>query len=346
MRRAVRPGLLVTLLALTLWGQLLPAEAHAHPLAPALLELREQGDGRVELRFKTTLFTRSRRAAELLAPVLPERCRAVSEARTVVEGTGRVHRWDLDCGESLVGARVGVGGLAENSIDALLRVELADGRVVQRVLSAEQSTLRVPARASRGQVVASYLDMGVRHIFSGLDHLLFVLGLMLLVAGGPGYLRRLLVTLSAFTAGHCVTLSLAAVQTLRLPGPPIEFAIALSVLLLAVELARGDGLAARDTRLPWLLAGGFGLLHGLGFAGALVEAGLPEGEVLVALLSFNLGIELGQVAFVGLVLTARLALQQARGDRWLPDWAVRVPVYVMGSLAAMWCMERARELIP
>ena len=164
-----------------------------------------------------------------------------------------------------------------------------------------------------------------------------------MVATGTGYASRLVLTLSAFTLGHCVTLSCAAVGWLYLPGPPVEFLIALSVLALAVELARPER-DARSTRLPWLLAVGFGLLHGLGFASALVEAGLPEGEILLALLSFNLGIELGQVIFVLAVLALLWSLRAARMPERLPPWSGQVPVYAMGSLAAMWCIERIAAL--
>ena len=327
-------------LALVLAG----STAGAHPLAPALLELVERGGGSVDVRFKTTLFTRSRRVAEMLQPRLPQGCERRGESRFEVAGTGRIERFTLACAERLVGARVGVAGLAENGIDALLRVELADGRTMQRVVRPGDAAWTIPARPSRWEVFHSYGDMGVRHIFSGLDHLLFVFGLVLLVEPGRGYLRRLLITLSAFTVGHCVTLSLAALEQVRLPGPPVEFAIALSVLLLAVELARGAD-AARRARLPWALAGGFGLLHGLGFAGALLEAGLPEGEVLVALLAFNVGIELGQVAFVLIVLAGRAGLRLLTGARPLPGWTGQVPVYGMGTLAAMWCFERAVGLL-
>lgn len=339
MMRALPAGVLV--LALVLAGG-----ARAHPLAPALLELKEQDAGRVAVRFKTTVYLRSRQAALQLAPIVPHDCRPVGETREELEGTGRVQRYTLACSAPLVGRRVGVGGLAENAIDALLRVELADGRSMQHVLRAADPTWLVPARPSRLEVTGSYAGMGFRHIFGGLDHLLFVLGLVLLVAGGRGYLRRLLITLSAFTVGHCVTLTLASLGWLRLPGPPIEFAIALSVLLLAVELARERGARPRTSALPWTLAGGFGLLHGLGFAGALLEAGLPEGEIGLALLSFNLGIEAGQIVFVAVVLPGHLGLRVLHGERRLPAWADRVPVYAMGSLAAMWCIQRAGALLP
>ncbi len=343
--RASLPRSLVFVWLVAAMGPLAAQTASAHPLAPALLELRERADGRVDVRFKTSLFPKSRRTAELLVPVLPERCASTNDRRISVQGSGKVERWTIACPAGLVGWEVGVQGLAENRIDAVLRVELADGRSVQRVLRAGRESLRIPERPQRLEVLVSYLEMGVRHILSGLDHLLFVLGLVLLVAAGPGYVPRLLVTLSAFTLGHCGTLSFAALGWIRLPAAPIELAIALSVLVLAVELSR-SGDRSRSSALPWVLAGSFGLLHGLGFAAALVEAGLPDGEIPLALLSFNFGIEVGQVAFVAVVLALRAALTVLPGDVWLPDWAHRLPVYAMGSLAAMWCIERVAALLP
>ena len=334
--------------------------ADAHPLAPALLELREQGGDVIAVRFKTSLFVRSQRAGESLVPLLPDSCRAIDEGAVEVVGSGRVVRFQAVCPGGLVGRRVGVGGLGDNRIDALLRVELADGRSLQRVLRAGRASLVVPARPGPGAVVASYAEMGARHIFSGPDHLLFVFGLVLLVAPGAGYVSRLLLTLSAFTVGHCVTLSLAALGWIRLPSGPVELTIAVSVLVLAVELARNEG-GTRSRALPWLLAGSFGLLHGLGFAGALLEAGLPGGDIPLALVSFNLGIEAGQVFVVVGVLSARTAFRVAgalvphpreQGVGLVPALARRaraagrrLPAYAMGSLAAMWCIERARALL-
>jgi len=183
-------------------------------------------------------------------------------------------------------------------------------------------------------VLRGYGGLGIAHILSGPDHLLFVLGLLLLV--GPR--RQLVQTITAFTLGHSITLSIAALQLATVPSRPIEVLIALSVLLLAVELARG---ARDDTllhRFPWVMALAFGLLHGFGFAGTLAEAGLPAGAIPLALLSFNLGIELGQLAFVGAALAAAVLLA-----RVAPAFAAygRQPViYAMGILAAFWCFQR------
>lgn len=337
------PGRLRRFVGLTLLCAVLAGSAGAHPLAPALLELREEADTSLSVRFKTSLYPPSRSAAAALVPLLPASCQRMGPSRVTVEGGGRVERFGLRCEEGLVGQIFGVGGLRENAIDALLRVELRDGRSVQRVLRADEASLRIPDRPEPLEVFLSYLDMGSRHIFSGLDHLLFVFGLVLLVSGGNGYFSRLLVTLSAFTLGHCVTLSCAALGWIYFPSAPVEFLIALSVLALAVELAR-PARALRSNRLPWLLAGGFGLLHGLGFAGALLEAGLPEGEILLALFSFNLGIEAGQVLFVVGVLASLALLRVVRVPERLPEWSAQVPVYVMGSFAAMWCIERMLAL--
>jgi hydrogenase/urease accessory protein HupE len=299
----------------------------AHPLAPVLLEVRELDDGRAAVAWKTPLL---RPRGTALAPALPPACRALEEAASDEAGDGLVTRWTAHCGP-LVGARIGVDGLS-GPLVGLVRIVLGDGRVVQAVVSARQPFLTVPERPGPWDVVRSYLRLGVEHILTGPDHLLFVVGLVLLA----GTLRRVLGTVSAFTLGHSVTLSLAVLGVTAMPVRTIEVAIALSVLALAVELAREPGGATLMRRHPWAMAFAFGLLHGLGFAGALREAGLPAGEVPLALLAFNGGIELGQVAFVGAVLGAGRLLAPA-----LPGWARRAPAYVIGTLAAFWCFERA-----
>jgi len=310
----------------------------AHPMAPALLELREVGEGRVEVHWKTSRFRAS--GAEL-RPELPLRCTLIGEVVTIDEPSSRHERWTVDCGNNgLVGESVGVAGLSENRIDALLRVEFANGRPFRSVLRARSPRVVIPEKANSADVVSAYARMGFEHILSGPDHLLFVFGLVLLASG----LRQLLVTITSFTLAHSATLSLAALGIVRFPTGPIEVLIAASVLALAVELARREThRALAPARLPWLMAGGFGLLHGFGFAGALAEAGLPHGEIPLALFAFNLGIELGQLAFVVIVL-AGLRLLGPLLQR-LPPWTARVPIYGMGSLAAFWCFDRASALL-
>jgi hypothetical protein len=313
--------------------------AGAHPLAPALLELREHGGGRVEVTFKTPA---KRLPGVHLAPVLPESCSTTALPTLERQGTGIVERFAVACQGSLVGARVGIQGLEAAQTDALLRVELEDGRRIQSVLRGTAPSLVIPARPSRLGVVREYVVLGVEHIASGLDHLLFVLGLLLLVRGRAAPVVR---TVTAFTVGHSVTLSLAVLGFVRFPVALIELAIAGSVFVLAAELARGPGAPpGRLERFPWAMAGAFGLLHGFGFAGALAQVGLPSGEIPLSLFAFNLGIELGQLAFVAFVLAAWRLLVLVRVP--MPLWSRAAPAYGIGILAAYWCLERTAGLFP
>ena len=315
----------------------LPAALAAHPLAPAVLEIHEGATGRLEVGWKTPLVRA--RGAELV-PVLPARCRPAAPQTVAEEGSGVWTRWAVECGApGLVGERIGVTGPGSLALGAIVRVTLADGRLVQGVLSPTRPYLVVPPRPHALDVVRDYARLGVAHILSGPDHLLFVFGLILLA----GTARRLLGTVSAFTLGHSVTLSLAALGWIDVPGPLIEVAIATSVLALAVELARNPAAPTAMRRHPWAMAAAFGLLHGLGFAAALRDAGLPSGEIPLALLSFNVGIEAGQLLFVLAVLG--LGRAAAGTLARTPAWAGRASVYAMGSLAGYWWLERTLALL-
>lgn len=326
----------IVLGALLAWSGLVPGAA-AHLLAPSLLELREKDSGRVEVIWTTP---RLRSAGVDLRPELPPHCAQQGEPSVGGDATRVTLRWRVDCGErGLVGQVLRVHGLERSRTEALLRIEFADGRLVRALLRGGDPGFAVPARARPWAVTADYLTLGFRHILEGLDHLLFILGLMLLVHG----VRMLVWTVTSFTIGHSVTLSLAALGFVSFPSRIVELVIAASILVLAVELARGPSAAgSRLRRRPWAVALLFGLLHGFGFAGALAEVGLPAEEIPLALLSFNIGIELGQLVFVAAVMFARLALQPlaSRG----PGWLTQLPAYAIGSLAAYWCMERAAAL--
>jgi hydrogenase/urease accessory protein HupE len=314
------------------------APAAAHRLAPSLLELRELASGEVAVRWKTPLLQPT--GADL-RPELPPHCAPLGPAVAERDPTSATLRWRVDCGErGLVGETLRVRGLEGSGTDALIRLELSGGRRVRAVVTANRPGFAVPEREQPLRVLADYLALGFQHILGGADHLLFVLGLVLLIRGR----RRLVGTITAFTLGHSLTLSLAALGFVAFPTRLVEVGIALSILLLAAELGRGQepGMT-RLRRHPWAMALCFGLLHGVGFAGALTEAGLPAEEIPLALFSFNLGIELGQLAFVAAVVVARLALRPlaARG----PVWLARVPAYAIGSLAALWCFERTAGML-
>jgi hydrogenase/urease accessory protein HupE len=311
---------------------LMPALAVGHGLDPASLALRETAPGRFDVRWRTSAL---RLPGADVEPVLPARCRPTS-ASTVEEANDHVTlSWSVDCGvEGLAGETIRIDDLGAARINALLSITRLDGEEIQTVLGPRTSSFDVPEHASRAQIVRSYVVLGIEHILSGPDHLLFVFGLILLV----GTSRALVRTITAFTLGHSITLSAAALHVANVPSRPIEVLIAVSVLTLAVELAREPDETTWLRRYPWAMAIAFGLLHGFGFAGALAEAGLPAGQIPLALVSFNGGIEIGQLAFVATVLLVR-----ALATRAVPAVALRSmrpPVYAMGILAAYWCFER------
>ena len=315
--------------------------ATAHRLAPSLLELREGAPGEFEVRFKTP---RLRPAGVELQPVLPPHCQPTTSSGTEGDEVSVTLVWTEDCGaRGLVGHTLQVAGLAASRTDALVRVELADGRHVRAVLSGGKTEFVVPERESAWDVFRSYVALGFEHILSGFDHLLFVLGLVLLVSGA----RALVTTITCFTLGHSITLSLAVLGFVNFPSGLVEVAIAASLVFLAAELTRDrDAPPTAMRRWPWGMSLLFGLLHGFGFAGALAEVGLPPGEIPLALLAFNVGIELGQLLFVAVVLAVvglagRLLPE---GLRSLPAGLSRVPAYGIGCLAAYWCFERVAGL--
>jgi hydrogenase/urease accessory protein HupE len=195
--------------------------------------------------------------------------------------------------------------------------------------------VEVVAQRSAWQVAWDYTVLGIDHILSGFDHLTFVLARLLIVSGA----RRLLITVTSFTLAHSITLAAATLGVMWVPGPPVEATIALSILFLASELVKVNrGESSLTARSPWIVAFVFGLLHGFGFAGALSDVGLPQNEVPLALLMFNVGVEIGQLLFIAFSLVVIQALGKLRRE-W-PAWAQQVPAYTVGGIAAFWLIER------
>ena len=322
------------LLALVCAGLILMSPAvRAHKLAPSLLDIRqESATGDYAVSWKTPRYSPT---PVPIVPRLPDGCRDTSGRDATYEGTGVRVVWRMHCANPLAGALLQIEGLAENQSAALVRIAWAGGAVSQGLLNGTGEGFRVPAPAGALRVAGDYLMLGFGHILGGVDHLLFVLGLLLLARDT----RQLVITITSFTAGHSVTLALAALGVLRYPVDLVEFGIALSIFVLALQLARGG---AHEThvlrRWPWGAALLFGLLHGMGFAGALRDAGLPQGEIPLALLSFNVGIEAGQLAFVAVAMAFGRIFRRAAIARH--GWLAWVPVYLIGVLSAYWCIER------
>ncbi|MBW2240704.1 MAG: HupE/UreJ family protein [Deltaproteobacteria bacterium] len=311
----------------------LAAPASAHRLAPSYLSLEVSADGKVDVLWKTAQVVA--RGAKI-DPVLPEVCQHLGEAEVRAEGTAWVTRIRMDCGsEGLIGQRISVTGLEESGTDALVRIAFADGREVRTILTKTAPTMQVPEKESRWRVFSDYVRLGVGHLLGGPDHLLFVLGLMLLMPTS----RKLLAAVTAFTLGHSLTLALAALGILGVPQGLVELTIAATLVVLARETLLPHPEASALVRRPWIAPAAFGLVHGLGFAGALAELGLPGHAIPLALFAFNVGIEIGQI---GVVLAGWWAVRAlARRQTSLPRWLAEAPATVIGTLGVFWCLQRA-----
>ena len=307
--------------------------ADGHRLEPAYLEINEQSRGSFNILWKRPLV--GGRPMNIY-PLLPEGCTNITEPAVQTLVSGAVERWIVDCGEmGLTNETIVIEGLSATQTDTLLRIQLADGSMHTTVLRPESPSFLVPEKASRSKVAGSYLLLGIEHILGGFDHLLFVLGLLLIVSNA----RLLIKTITAFTLAHSVTLAVAALGFVYVPQAPVEAVIALSILFLATELVKHKrGVAGLTVRAPWLVALSFGLLHGFGFAGALTEVGLPQSDIPLALLFFNVGVEAGQLIFVAGVLVVIWMINKIK-FRW-PVWAEQAPAYAIGSLAAFWFIQR------
>ncbi len=314
---------------------LLSVSADAHRFAPSLLQITESGSDTYAVTWKTPI----QQISDIpMMPVLPGGCQLSEESPWIREGTGKLRQSTYQCVGGLIGQSIGVSGLGPNQSSVMLNLSLADNIDHQAVLTGDTSTFLVPAEPDRWQVVGRYTVLGAEHIWAGIDHLLFVLGLLLLVGGG----RRLIWTITAFTVGHSITLAMVTLGVFDYPVAFIEFLIALSIFVLALELTREGG-QSWLWRQPWWLAGLFGLLHGMGFAGALADTGLPQANLPLALLFFNVGIEFGQLAFIAVLLGFGMLFRRLLPHP--PLVLLQLPILVLGVLSAMWCIERGLETL-
>ncbi|WP_052367489.1 HupE/UreJ family protein [Algiphilus aromaticivorans] len=319
----------------------LPGLAGAHALAPSVLTLSAEGDGRLIAGWRYSL--RDPGAAEL-RPVFPPACEHLQgPASTPAEAGFAAQRWRLDCSAAKPEAQLRIAGLADGPRSVLLRREGQAGVISTQLLDGGRVTapLWPVGSVPWSETARDYMGMGVEHLLLGPDHLLFVVGLFLLVAR----LRQLLALTLGFTLGHSLTLAASVLGYLQLPQAVAEWGIAASIVWLGWRVLRAGPAQQSGTLWLTVAASGFGLLHGLGFAGALADIGLPESQLWLALAAFNIGIELGQVAVVvaltGLAWVLR-ALARAPSIRHAHTTAA----YAMGTMGAFWCIDRGALLLP
>jgi hydrogenase/urease accessory protein HupE len=313
--------------------------ANAHALQPGYLELRALGSDTWRAYWKTPAVSGQPMQIEA---VLPENCEPRRPGELRYNGKAFVTEWAATCSGGLAGGEIFIDGLAATRTDVLVRYELAPGEAGQTArLTANEAGFVVPERAGAWQTFLEYIRLGIDHILGGWDHLLFVFALMLLIPDR----RRLVGAITAFTVAHSISLAAAALGWVVFPVPPVEAVIALSIMFLASELAKSSGTGERLTeRYPWTVAFGFGLLHGLGFARALLDIGLPQMDVPLALLAFNVGVEVGQLMFIAVVLALSwlIAWAYPRFKTWfLPgSRGIHMASYAIGGISAYWLMQR------
>jgi hydrogenase/urease accessory protein HupE len=318
---------------------LLPAcqPALADEFRPAYLQLVQAGPDTWDVLWKLPALDES--TTLRLRPGFPDGTLALTPVRTGFASGTAVQRWRIRVPGGLDGKSIAFEGLAAQRIDVLVRIARSDGTEQLDRVDPLRASVLVASRPGLAEVARSYTVLGIEHILSGADHLLFVLAMLILVDGT----RRLVATITAFTAAHSLTLAGAALGFVNLPGPPVEAAIALSIVFVAAEIVHArQGVAGLTQRRPWVVAFAFGLLHGLGFAGALAEVGLPRGAIPMALLCFNVGVEIGQLLFVAAVLASIAVARRAARTLGLgaPSWLWRLPPYAIGGIASFWTIER------
>ena len=314
--------------------------AMAHESRPAYLEINETTTGRYDVMWRTPVLSGMR---------LPIALKFADGVRSVVEpveselNDSLIERRIIDAGPTgLVGQRIEFIGLQASITDVLVRVSRLDGSLTTTLVHPAQPWIDIAGTPGMLSVAGAFLVHGIQHILGGVDHLLFVFGLLLLVSNG----WMLVKTITAFTLAHSITLVLAALGAVRLPGPPVEATIALSILLLAVEIARKNrGETSFTIQWPWVVAFCFGLLHGFGFAGALAQIGLPQRDLPLALFTFNVGVEIGQLMFVAAALSIRTLLLHCRLPRSALLYAQPVASYGLGTLAAFWLFETVSSFL-
>lgn len=313
----------------------------AHEIRPAYLEITENAEHRFDVLWKQPSI-----GTQLLR-LVPQVSNGLLDGEPTEESAANsflVRRWHNVnvTRDSFDGATIRIDGLEYTITDALVNLSFANGQDIQEILRPRSPTLVVHLTGTGKVPVPAYLKLGIEHILTGFDHLSFVLGLLLLVRSR----LTLVKTITAFTVAHSLTLAAAALKWVHVNPSVIEALVAFSIVFVAVELVRAyRGQFGLTARYPWLIAFTFGLLHGFAFAGSLAQIGLPEHNIPLSLLLFNVGVELGQLLFVGVVLLGAEALKRLPRRRLgVPNWTTWIPPYAIGGLASFWVIQRLHFL--
>lgn len=312
-------------------------QVDAHEVRPALLLIKQTGKDQFDVLWK---IPRKDDMLPVINPVFPSWFTIQQTDNGVKAGSGALFTMKAISKKDIHGMSISVSGLQESLIDVLVYVEMSNGEKYSLLLQPSKTSATIPYESSAKGTISTYFKLGVEHILLGVDHLLFVLALLLLTKGT----RKLVTTVTAFTIAHSITLSLSALGFVGLPGPSVEAVIALSILFLAVELVHYyQGKKVISAAYPWIVAFVFGLLHGFGFAGALANIGLPQNGIPLALAFFNVGVEAGQLLFIGFMLLLIAGIQKIHFTKRY--WQPYLAPYAIGSVASVWLIERVWAML-
>jgi hydrogenase/urease accessory protein HupE len=307
--------------------------AFAHEVRPAYLELRQSGPETYDGLWKVPGLGENLRLG--LYVELPAGCTNVTEPRASMVDNAYTERWTVQCTGGLTGGTIRIAGLTATTTDVLVRLERLDGTTQVARLTPAAPSLVVEAVPGSLEVARTYIVLGIEHILTGIDHLLFVLALLIITRGG----WKLVKTVTAFTVSHTITLTAATLGFVHVPQRPVEAVIALSIVFVAAEIVRmRRGVTSITVSAPWMVAFSFGLIHGLGFASGLSDAGLPVAHIPTALSFFSLGVESGHFLFIAVVLVSIALLRRVRVP--FPPWTELVPPYAIGTIAMFWVIQR------
>jgi len=319
-------------------GAILPATVSSHESQPGSLEIKQLTAGQYDITWRAPIYYGKPHPARLQLPGDWETIGQPTERRNV-DAIVFYQKVSVG-GKTIEGKRIGFPGLESTITDVFVRLTRLDGTVMSTVARPTKPWVELRGERPWHVTAGEYLGLGFHHILMGVDHLLFVLGLLLIVQGR----MMLLKTITSFTVAHSITLAIATLGYAKAPLPPLNAAIALSILFLGPEVVRKRrGETSLTIQFPWLVAFAFGLLHGFGFASGLSTAGMPKAELPWALLWFNVGVEVGQLVFVFLALTLAWSFRTLE-IRW-PRWALTLPGYTVGSLGAYWTIQRTVILL-
>jgi len=317
---------------------LMALSAIAHEVRPAVLTITEISESHYFVNWRIPTLQGKRVGIDAQ---FADQCSLIQDARIIHSGGAATRTFNLKCISGLEGSEIYIRNLAATMIDVMVNIDLLNGQKIHHLIRPTSPSYLVPERQDHTSIINDYIMLGAEHILKGWDHLLFVMGLVLLLRDW----RTILIAATGFTLAHSITLCLLALGYIKVSAPAVEAVIALSIIILAVEIIKNKDRPRQTliTTKPWLICGVFGLFHGLGFASALANYGLPDHARLISLLSFNIGVEIGQIIFITCLML--LSLFRRNFPAFIAQAGHQASVWLIGIMGSFWLIDRCAAMI-